>query len=123
MADADMKTIKDLDAVDISQHPLDSNTLFVVVVNEDSHDRTKKISFPDLSSSISSSPWVEVTGTLTTGSTTITLSDASITTDSTIDVYTSVFGINPVGIAVATGYVTITFEAQDADIGVKVRVT
>lgn len=68
-------------------------------------------------------PWTDVTGTLTAGSTSITLSDASITTSSSIDVYTSAYGVNPTNITVATGSVTLTFEAQAADLGVKVRVT
>ena len=62
----------------------------------------------------------EVTGTLTAGSTSITLQDAAITTTSTIDIYTDVFGISPESVAVATGEITITFEAQAADLGVKV---
>lgn len=62
----------------------------------------------------------EVTGTLLAGATTITLQDASITTTSTIDIYTDVFGISPESVAVATGEITITFEAQAADLGVKV---
>lgn len=67
--------------------------------------------------------YVEVTGTLTAGQTSITLSDVAITGSSTIDVYTDVFGINPTGMTVATGSVTLTFEAQDIDLGVKVRVS
>ena len=62
----------------------------------------------------------EVTGTLTAGSTSITLQDASITTTSTIDIYTDVFGISPESVSVATGSITITFEAQASDLGVKV---
>lgn len=63
----------------------------------------------------------EVSGTLAAGSTSITLSDAGITTDSTIDFYTSVFGVNPTAAAVANGSVTLTFEARSSDLGVKVR--
>ena len=64
-----------------------------------------------------------VTGTLTAGSTSITLSDASITTTSTIDIYTSTFGIQPTNAVVATGSITLTFLAQASDITVKVRVS
>ena len=64
----------------------------------------------------------EVTGTLTAGNTSITLQDASITTTSTIDIYTDVFGISPESVSVATGEITITFEAQSSDMGVKVVV-
>ena len=66
--------------------------------------------------------YVEVTGTLTAGQTSITLSNAAITGSSTIDVYTDYFGINPTNIVVATGSVTLTFEAQGVDLGVKVRI-
>ena len=64
-----------------------------------------------------------VTGTLTAGSTSITLSDASITTSSTIDIYVSTFGIQPTNAVVSTGSITLTFLAQSADISVKVRVS
>ena len=66
---------------------------------------------------------VEVTGTLTAGNTSITLSDASITTTSTIDIYTDVFGIQPTNAVVASGSITLTFLAQASDITVKVRVS
>lgn len=66
---------------------------------------------------------VEVTGTLIAGQTSVTLQDASITTSSTIDCYTNVFGVNPTDIVVTTGQVVLTFEAQSSDLGVKVRVS
>lgn len=66
--------------------------------------------------------FTEVTGTLSVGSTSITLSDASITTSSTIDVFVDTFGVNPTGMTVATGSVTLTFDAQESALGVKVRV-
>ena len=64
-----------------------------------------------------------VTGTLTAGSTSITLSDASITTSSTIDIYVSTFGIQPTNAVVSTGSITLSFLAQASDISVKVRVS
>lgn len=64
-----------------------------------------------------------ITGTLPAGQTSITLSDASITTNSTIDYYTDVFGVNPTNIVVATGSVTLTFNTQNTNLGVKVRVS
>lgn len=69
------------------------------------------------------STYTEVTGTLLTGATSITLSDASITTTSTIDIYTDVFGIQPTNAVVATGSITLTFLAQNSDLSVKVRVS
>ena len=62
----------------------------------------------------------EITGTLTAGNTSITIQNAAITTTSTIDIYTDVFGISPESVSVATGEITITFEAQASDLGVKV---
>jgi len=67
--------------------------------------------------------YTDLTGTLTAGNTSLTISDASITTSSTIDVYTDMFGINPTNLAVSTGSVTLTFAALQADLGVKVRVS
>ena len=67
-------------------------------------------------------PWVEVTGSLSAGTTSIFLADASITTSSTIDVYTDA-DIDYNSISVSTGSVTITFDAQQALVNVKVRVS
>lgn len=64
----------------------------------------------------------EVTGSLSAGSTSITLSDASITTSSTFDIFTDVYGVAPESVTVATGSITMTFEAQESALGVKVRV-
>lgn len=66
--------------------------------------------------------YTEVTGTLTAGQTSITLSDASITANSTIDVYTDA-DVEYNSISVSTGSVTITFDAQASNMGVKVRVS
>ena len=66
--------------------------------------------------------YTDVTGTLSAGSTSITLSDESITTISTLDFYTDVYGVNPTAVSVSTGSVTLTFEAQSNAVSVKVRV-
>lgn len=63
-----------------------------------------------------------VTGTLTAGSTSLTLQNAAITTDSTFDFYTDTFGVNPTAVSVSTGQIVLTFEAQAAAVGVKVVV-
>lgn len=65
----------------------------------------------------------EVTGLLEAGQTSITLTDASITSSSTIDYYTDIFGVNPSTATVSTGSITLTFEAQQSDMNVKVRVS
>lgn len=65
----------------------------------------------------------EFSTTLTAGSTTVTISDALITASSMIDVW--VDSSTPIAyesIVATTGSVTITFEAQSADLPVKVRV-
>ena len=64
----------------------------------------------------------EITGTLAAEETCITLTDDSINEDSTIDIYTSVYGVSPKAIEVAEGNITMTFKAQSEDIGVKVVV-
>lgn len=71
----------------------------------------------------SGASWKDVTGTLTAGSTSITLSDASISSSSTVDIYTDVFGVNPTNVVVSAGSVALTFEAQQSNIGVKVRIS
>lgn len=67
--------------------------------------------------------YTDVTGTLTTGQTTLTLTNSAITTNSTLDFYTDTFGVNPTDVTVTTGSVTLTFEEQANDIDVKVRVS
>ncbi len=67
--------------------------------------------------------FTDLTDTLTAGNTSITISDAAIETTSTIDIYTSVFGIQPTNAVVTTGSITLTFLAQASDITVKVRVS
>ena len=65
----------------------------------------------------------EIIGTLAAGTTSLTLQDALITTDSTIEVFTNVFGVNPTNIVTTNGQVVLSFDAQASDVGVKVRVT
>ena len=73
-------------------------------------------------SALSACGFVEVTGTLLAGTTTLVLSDASITSTSTLDAFTDVYGVSPTDMVATTGSVTLTFEAQESDLGVKVRV-
>lgn len=64
----------------------------------------------------------EVTGTLTAGASSITLSDARINSNSTIFPYTNTWGVQPTSVAVASGSVTLGFTARSSDLGVKVEV-
>lgn len=68
-------------------------------------------------------PWTDFDNVLTAGATTVTVTDAAITATSAIDVYTNVWGVEPTNMVLATGSVTLTFEAQASDINVKVRVS
>ena len=65
---------------------------------------------------------ITITGTLTAGSTSLVLSNSAITTDSTIDIYTDKWGVNPTDVVVVAGKVTLTFDAQAAALNVKVEV-
>lgn len=56
--------------------------------------------------------------TLSVGSTTLTFSDASITTDSTIEIFASVYGVAPESVTVTTGQAVLTFDAQESAISV-----
>ena len=67
--------------------------------------------------------FTDLTDTLTSGSTTLTISDAAITTTSTIDIYTDTFGIQPTNAVVTSGQIVLTFLAQASDLSVKVRVS
>ena len=65
----------------------------------------------------------ELTATLLTGQTTVTISDAAILTTSTIDIYSDVFGLSPEAVSVSTGSITMTFSEQSADVSIKIRVS
>ena len=65
----------------------------------------------------------EVSGTLSAGATSITLSNSAITTSSKIDPYTSIFGANPISIEVSSGKAVLTFEAQTSNMTVMIRVS
>jgi hypothetical protein len=67
--------------------------------------------------------FTDITDTLTAGQTSITLSDASITSSSFIQVFAGNGNINYTSISVATGSVTIGFLAQASDMTVTVRVS
>ena len=68
--------------------------------------------------------YVEVEGILLAGETEITLTDDVITTDSTFgNPFTTIWGVSPTEAPVVTnGSITYKFDAQDVDMGVKVRV-
>lgn len=67
-------------------------------------------------------PWVDIIGTLEAGQTSITLNNSTITTTSTIEVFDE-FDVPYVSKTVSTGSITLTFDEQDADMIVKVRIS
>ena len=71
MAESDMKTISELD---VYNNTLNNESILPIVVNPDNHKVTKKIIVPALKSSIAG---YSITGTLTAGSTSITLNSAA----------------------------------------------
>lgn len=66
---------------------------------------------------------MQVSGTLSAGSTSITLSSSAITTSSVIEPFTSIFGVNPTAIMVSSGSAVLTFPAQTVDMTVMIRVS
>ena len=62
----------------------------------------------------------EIVATLAAGSTTLTISDNRITTNSMIDYYTDVYGVSPSNMTVSTGQIVFTFPAQASAVNVKV---
>lgn len=60
-----------------------------------------------------------LTSTLTSGSTSLTFSNAAITTTSMYDVYADKYGLTPTNISITTGQAVLTFEAQSANVSIK----
>ena len=75
-----------------------------------------------INAAISDLTFTELSATLTAGSTSIEFEDESITADSWIIPFTSVFGINPTNITTINGKSTLSFDAQANDITVGVRI-
>jgi hypothetical protein len=54
--------------------------------------------------------------------TTVTITDDAITTDSTFDIYTDKYGVNPKNVSVDSGSITLEFKPQETDVNIKVVV-
>ena len=93
------------------------------VVNLASDAGTKKILYSNLRSALGfeNAP-TKLTATLAAGSTSVTFSDASITTSSIIDPYTDTWGISPTAITVTTGQAVLTFPTQANAVSVMILV-
>lgn len=63
-----------------------------------------------------------LTGTLAAGATKLLFTDAAITDDCMIDIYTNKADVTPSVATQSGNTLTLTFDAQAADVGVKVRV-
>lgn len=61
-----------------------------------------------------------LTDTLAAGDSEITFTNAAITTDSDIQFKTSIYGVNPIGVSVSQGSLTLVFDPQSSALGVKV---
>lgn len=72
-----------------------------------------------------SSPYIQLTGVLAAGETSITISNSNISSSSTIDVYVdeAFTGVAPTACTLASGSVTLTFPVQETNMPVKVRIS
>ena len=68
-------------------------------------------------------PYKELQGILTAGQTSITFSDNVINSNRAIDYVPSIYGISPTSITVTSGSVVFTFEEQETDMTLKVRIS
>ena len=66
--------------------------------------------------------YTEVTGTLTSGSTSITLSSACIESTSKVMPWFSEYGVVAKTMEIDNGHVTMTFDARQSDLGIKLEV-
>jgi len=63
---------------------------------------------------------IVLTDTLAAGDSEITFTNAAITTDSDLQFKTSIYGVNPIGVSVSQGSLTLVFDPQSSALGVKV---
>lgn len=63
-----------------------------------------------------------LSGTLAAGSTSITLYNSAITTESLIDIYTDNYSIAPIGATVNSGEIILSFDAQTSAVKIKIIV-
>ena len=96
------------DIVSVEANPQDAST-----------DSLTKIEIDGTVYSVSGDSATVLTSTLTSGSTSLTFSNAAITTTAMYDVYADKYGLTPTNMTVTTGQAVLTFEAQSADVSVK----
>lgn len=161
--------VKSLDSLDLYNNTFDENSIIPVTVRVSGSSVTRKVYYPALKTALTG---YDIIGTLTAGSTSLTLSSAGSTYDeqtaysagarvtytgadevtrnyiciksctagnwetnsryfveytpinsnSNIRIFTTKYGVNPSDVSISNNAITMTFEAQSSDIGVKVRV-
>jgi hypothetical protein len=83
---------------------------------------TTNTNIANLTTRVTNIEGVELTSTLTAGATSLTFTNSKITTNSTVDIYSSVYGVNPKTVTLSNGSLAMTFKAQSSDVSVKVVV-
>ena len=99
----------------------DDTLFFASVPNGVGGLNTANVTANVLKTYVANGLFVDFDTTLTVGATTVTISDAGITTTSIIDIYTDTYGVNPTAVVVSTGSIALTFNAQESAVAVKVR--
>lgn len=99
----------------------DSEWQNVTVIDDSTTSASKVWSSNKTNSELSSKEDAPIilTSTLTSGNTSLTFSNAAITTTAMYDVYADKYGLTPTDITITTGQAVLTFEAQSADVSVK----
>lgn len=83
---------------------------------------TTNTNIDNLTTRVTNIEGVELTSTLAAGATSLTFTNSKITTNSTVDIYSSVYGVNPKTVTLSNGSIEMTFKAQSSDVSVKVVV-
>lgn len=65
---------------------------------------------------------IALRGVLTAGETSLVVNDTNISEGDVVEVCTSKYGVNPTGVTVTNGSVTLTFSSQTTDLNVVVKV-
>lgn len=82
-------------------------------------DSLNKVNIGGTVYSVSGDSATVLTSTLSAGSTSLTFSNAAITTTAMYDVYADKYGLTPTDITVTTGQAVLTFEAQSSNVSIK----
>lgn len=109
------------EAIESIEDYLQNNDIVEVEGNpvEVSTDSLTKINIGGTVYSVSGDSATVLTSTLSAGSTSLTFSNAAITTTAMYDVYADKYGLTPTDITVTTGQAVLTFEAQSSNVSVK----